>query len=81
MALPVRSYISAPWNGSFEVDEAICRLRDPDLLERCWQHLHCCDAGLWQWYYRIWLWLSGGRRWDWDPEADSEARTVLALLP
>lgn len=65
----------------FEAIEAICRLRDPDLLERAWQRLGRCTPGPWLWYYRTWLWLSAGRRWDWEPGSDPAALEILPHLP
>jgi len=66
---------------SFDVIEAVCRLRDPDLLERAWQRLSRCTPGPWQWYYRTWLWLCAGCRWDWEPSSDPQAWAVVPLLP
>ncbi|MCT4363320.1 MAG: hypothetical protein N3Z29_00240 [Synechococcaceae cyanobacterium MAG-AL1] len=66
---------------SFDAIEAVCRLRDPDLLERAWQRLSRCTPGPWQWYYRTWLWLCAGRRWDWEPSSDPQAWAIVPLLP
>lgn len=65
----------------FEAIEAICRLRDPDLLERAWQRLGHCTPGSWLWFYRTWLWLSSGRRWEWDPGSDPQDWAILPMLP
>ena len=64
----------------FEAIEAICRLRDGELLARAWQQLERCTPGPWLWYYRTWLWLSAERRWSWDPGADPDAFAILPHL-
>ena len=65
---------------SLEAVEAVSRLRDPDLLERYWQRLCRCEPGPWEWHYRTWLWLSAGRRWNWEPGSDPQAWAILPLL-
>ena len=64
----------------FDAIEAICRLRDPQLLVRAWELLDRCSPGPWGWYYRFWVWLSADRRWTWDPAADPDAFAILPHL-